>query len=138
MAGNNSIQILRGNNISGRSEELLPGQPVYDMATGYLRIGSGGSISNTTPIKASYANTAGTLSSTLSISSGGTGATNASQALKNLMMNSSRYSNPGDSEYLVFATSSTTRRYNYGYIKNDITNVRQIYESGGTLYITTD
>ena len=129
MAGANAIQILRGNNIGSSSQILLPGQPVYDMETGYLRIGDGGTIASTQPIRAYYANSAGSansatyansLTSTLSISDGGTAATNARMAMKNLIMNVATSTNPGDGEYLVFATSSTSYRYNYGYIKNDI------------------
>lgn len=64
MAGKNAIQILRGNNVETNSSTkgltLLDGQPLYDRATGYLYIGEGGTIANTTPIKASYANEAGT------------------------------------------------------------------------------
>lgn len=62
MAGNNSIQFLRGNNIANSDEVLIPGQPAYDMNTGYLYVGNSSSIANTSPIKASYANTAGGLS----------------------------------------------------------------------------
>ena len=61
MAGKNSIQFLRGNNISSCSATLLEGQPCYDMATGYLRVGDGSTIASTSPIKASYANDAGGL-----------------------------------------------------------------------------
>lgn len=58
MAGNNSIQFLRGNNISGSDEELLPGQPAYDLTTKYLYVGDGSKISETSPIKASFADDA--------------------------------------------------------------------------------
>lgn len=58
MAGKDSIQILRGNNIGSSSQTLLAGQPLYDLTTHYLRIGDGGAISATEPIKASYANSA--------------------------------------------------------------------------------
>lgn len=61
MAGNNSIQILRGENIKSTagSTVLLPGQPCYDMSTGYLYVGDNSSISSTDAVKASYANEAG-------------------------------------------------------------------------------
>lgn len=81
MAGNNSIQFLRGNNIGDSSEVLLPGQPMYDMATGYLRIGNGGTIASTSPIKAHYANSAGSASSASSASYA-TSAGSASSATK--------------------------------------------------------
>lgn len=67
MAGNNSIQILRGNNVktnsSINSQVLLDGQPLYDKATGYLYVGEGNTIANTAAVKAQYANSAGTASS---------------------------------------------------------------------------
>ena len=59
MAGSNSIQFLRGNNISGSGQTLLPGQPAYDISTGYLYVGKGSTIASTSPVKASYANSAG-------------------------------------------------------------------------------
>lgn len=67
MAGNNSIQILRGNNVKTNSSingsTLLDGQPLYDRATGYLFVGEGNTIANTTAVNAHYANSAGTASS---------------------------------------------------------------------------
>lgn len=67
MAGNNSIQILRGNNVKTnatiRSQTLLDGQPLYDRSTGYLFVGDGNTIANTTAVNAHYANSAGTASS---------------------------------------------------------------------------
>ena len=60
MAGNDSIQFLRGNNISGSGQTLLPGQPAYDLSKGYLYVGDGSAITSTSPIKASYANSANT------------------------------------------------------------------------------
>ena len=65
MAGNNSIQFLRGNNISGSDEELLPGQPAYDLTTKYLYVGDGSKISETSPIKASFADDAENVTSTI-------------------------------------------------------------------------
>lgn len=61
MADNNTIQILRGENIKSTagSTVLLPGQPCYDMSTGYLYVGDNSSISSTDAVKASYANEAG-------------------------------------------------------------------------------
>ena len=54
MAGNNSIQLLRGTNISGKTDVLLDGQPAYDKANGALYIGDGTSaISALQPITAS-------------------------------------------------------------------------------------
>lgn len=40
MANNQSIQILRGENIKSTAGAtvLLPGQPCYDMSTGYLYV----------------------------------------------------------------------------------------------------
>ena len=132
-AGKNSIHILRGANVKTNSSiatlTLSNGQPLYDTQTGYLYIGEGNTIANTAAVKASYADNANSanlatyatgLTSTLSINSGGTGGTNARTAMKNLMMNVDTSTNPGNSEYLVFATSTTAYRYNYGYIKNDI------------------
>ena len=58
MARSNSIQFLRGNNISGSGQTLLPGQPAYDLSTGYLYVGKGSTIASTSPVKASYANQA--------------------------------------------------------------------------------
>ena len=130
VAGKNSIHILRGANVKTNSSiatlTLSNGQPLYDTQTGYLYIGEGNTIANTAAVKASYANSAASatvadyLTSTLPISSGGTGGTNARTAMKNLMMNVDASTNPGSNEYLVFATSTTAYRYNYGYIKNDI------------------
>ena len=126
MAGNNSIQILRGNT-NASTEIALDGQPVYNPSSGYLYIGDNSTqIKNLEAVKASYANNANHatyadyLTYILPIADGGTGGANASTAMKNLMMNVATSSNPGNSEYLVFATSSTAYRYNYGYIKNDI------------------
>ena len=65
MAGNNSIQFVRGNNISGSDEELLPGQPAYDLTTKYLYVGDGSKISETSPIKASFADDAENVTSTI-------------------------------------------------------------------------
>lgn len=61
MANNKSIQILRGENIKSTAGTavLLPGQPCYDMNTGYLYVGDNSSISSTDAVKASYANEAG-------------------------------------------------------------------------------
>lgn len=130
IAGKNAIHILRGANVKTNSSiatlTLSEGQPLYDTQTGYLYIGEGNTIANTAAVKASYADNANLatyatgLTSTLSINSGGTGGTNARTAMKNLMMNVGASTNPGNSEYLVFATSTTAYRYNYGYIKNDI------------------
>ena len=75
MAGANAIQILRGNNIGSSSQILLPGQPVYDMETGYLRIGDGGTIASTQPIRAYYANSAGSASSASYATSSGSAST---------------------------------------------------------------
>ena len=51
MAGNNSIQILRGNNVKTnatiKNQTLLDGQPLYDRSTGYLFVGEGNTIANT-------------------------------------------------------------------------------------------
>ena len=67
MAGNNSIQILRGNNVKTnttiKNQTLLDGQPLYDRSTGYLFVGEGNTIANTTAVNAHYANSAGTASS---------------------------------------------------------------------------
>lgn len=43
MAGNNSIQFLRGtrNAIASSGETLQPGQPLYNVTDGYLTIGGG-------------------------------------------------------------------------------------------------
>lgn len=63
MAGNNIIQVLRGNNITTTAGNavLLPGQPAYDMTTGHLYIGdeSGANLANKLAINATYANEAG-------------------------------------------------------------------------------
>lgn len=58
MAGNNSIQILRGNtNVS--TEIALDGQPVYNPSSGYLYIGDNSTqIKDLEAVKASYANVA--------------------------------------------------------------------------------
>lgn len=65
MAGNNSIQILRGNNVksTAASEVLLDGQPLYDRTTGYLYVGENNTVANTQAVNAHYANTAGSASS---------------------------------------------------------------------------
>ena len=44
MAGNNSIQMLRGttSTISASSAELLPGQPLYNIETKEFFVGGGG------------------------------------------------------------------------------------------------
>lgn len=65
MAGNNSIQILRGNNVksTAASEVLLDGQPLYDRTTGYLYVGEGNTVANTQAVNAHYANSAGSASS---------------------------------------------------------------------------
>lgn len=65
MPGNNSIQILRGNNVRTntniRSQTLLEGQPLYDLTTGYLYVGDGeANIFGTHAVNAHYANSAGT------------------------------------------------------------------------------
>ena len=69
MAGNNSIQILRGNNVKTnttiKNQTLLDGQPLYDRSTGYLFVGEGNTIANTTAVNAHYANSAGTASSAI-------------------------------------------------------------------------
>ena len=130
IAGKNAIHILRGANVKTNSSiatlTLSEGQPLYDTQTGYLYVGEGNTIANTLAVNAHYANSAASatvadyLTSTLPISDGGTGGTNAKTAMKNLMMNVDASTNPGSNEYLVFATSTTAYRYNYGYIKNDI------------------
>ena len=65
MAGNNSIQILRGNNVKSTAadEVLLDGQPLYDRTTGYLYVGEGNTVANTQAVNAHYANSAGSASS---------------------------------------------------------------------------
>ena len=67
MPGNNSIRILRGNNVkssSASNEVLLSGQPLYDLSTGYLYVGDGeANIRTIQAINAQYANNAGTASS---------------------------------------------------------------------------
>ena len=69
MAGNNSIQILRGNNVKTnatiKNQTLLDVQPLYDRSTGYLFVGEGNTIANTTAVNAHYANSAGTASSAI-------------------------------------------------------------------------
>lgn len=86
MAGNNTIQILRGNNVKTNSSinrlTLLDGQPLYDRATGYLYIGEGGTIASTSAINAHYANSAGSASSA-------TSATTASKLTRNIYFNGS-------------------------------------------------
>ena len=59
------FQFLRGNNISDNSAELLPGQPAYDLTTKYLYVGDGSKISETSPIKASFADDAENVTSTI-------------------------------------------------------------------------
>ena len=61
MAGNNSIQILRGNNVKSTAADkiLLDGQPLYDRTTGYLYVGEGNTVANTQAVNAHYANSAG-------------------------------------------------------------------------------
>ena len=62
MAGNNSIQFLRGtqSQIKGSAQVALAGQPVYATDTNYLYIGDGSTqIKNLDAIKASYADKAG-------------------------------------------------------------------------------
>ena len=64
MAGNNSIQLLRGNNIGGSTEVLLAGQPCYDLSTNRLYVGNGTSqIKDLTPVNAYDAQTLGGFSS---------------------------------------------------------------------------
>lgn len=65
MAGNNSIQILRGDNVksTAANEILLDGQPLYDRTTGYLYVGEGNTVANTQAVNAHYANSAGSASS---------------------------------------------------------------------------
>lgn len=67
MPGNNSIRILRGNNVkssSASNEVLLAGQPLYDLSSGYLYVGDGeANIRTIQAINAQYANNAGTASS---------------------------------------------------------------------------
>lgn len=65
MAGNNSIQILRGNNVKSTAadEVLLDGQPLYDRTTGYLYVGENRTVASTQAVNAHYANTAGKASS---------------------------------------------------------------------------
>lgn len=88
MAGNNSIQILRGNNVKTNStisqQTLLDGQPLYDKATGYLYVGDGNTIANTDAVKAGYANSAGSASSAGYATSSGsaTTATTATRACR--------------------------------------------------------
>ena len=62
MAGNNSIQILRGtqSTIDASTQKALAGQPVYAKDTGYLYVGDGKTpIKDLEAIKASYADKAG-------------------------------------------------------------------------------
>ena len=61
MAGNNSIQILRGNNVKSTAADkiLLDGQPLYDRTTGYLYVGENNTVANTQAVNAHYANSAG-------------------------------------------------------------------------------
>ena len=61
MAGNNSIQILRGNNVKSTAADkiLLDGQPLYDRTTGYLYVGESNTVANTQAVNAHYANSAG-------------------------------------------------------------------------------
>lgn len=52
MAGNNSIQFLRGpsTKIVASDQVLSPGQPCFDLTTNELRVGHGDTIANTEPI----------------------------------------------------------------------------------------
>ena len=60
MAGNNSIQFLRGNNIGGSTEVLLAGQPCYDISTNRFYVGNGvNQIKDLTPVNAYDAQTLG-------------------------------------------------------------------------------
>ena len=81
MPGNNSIQILRGNNVkssSASNEVLLDGQPLYDISTGYLYVGDGeANIRTIQAINAQYANSAGSATS----------ATTASKLSRNIYFN---------------------------------------------------
>lgn len=81
MAGNNSIQILRGNNVQANSsisgQVLLDGQPLYDKQTGYLFVGDGETtIRSLDAVHASYANRAGSATSATSASYAGCFSTN--------------------------------------------------------------
>ena len=62
MAGNNSIQILRGNNVKTnttiKNQILLDGQPLYDRVSGLLFVGNGNTIANTGAVNAQWASIA--------------------------------------------------------------------------------
>ena len=88
MAGNNSIQILRGSNVKTNStisqQTLLDGQPLYDKATGYLYIGDGDTIANTNAVNA---NVATQVSNNLRLNIGGTTYTYNGRSAVNVNIN---------------------------------------------------
>ena len=67
MAGNNSIQILRGNNVKTnaaiKNQILLDGQPLYDRVSGLLFVGNGNTIANTGAVNAQWASIASSANS---------------------------------------------------------------------------
>lgn len=106
MAGNNSIQILRGNNVKSTapSEVLLDGQPLYDRTTGYLYVGEGNTVANTQAVNAHYANRAGSATSA-------TTAQQASKVTSNLYFNGNGLNarwNGSDDEVVYAPTSLGT------------------------------
>ena len=52
MAGNNSLQILRGSDtaIKATTEVLLPGQPLHNKTYNFLYVGTGGPVNTTEPV----------------------------------------------------------------------------------------
>lgn len=139
MAGNNTIQILRGNNVKTNSSinglTLLDGQPLYDKATGYLYIGEGGTIASTSAINAHYANsaysatqatTATKVSHNLKINAGGT--TYTFNGSKDIDITISSSATGGSVDYATTAGRATTagtadKLSNSLFINNGTSNV---------------
>lgn len=103
MAGNNSIQILRGNNVKSTAADkiLLDGQPLYDRTTGYLYVGENNTVANTQAVNAHYANSAGSATSA-------TTAQQANKVTSNLYFNGSGRNArwDGSDDEVVYAPTS--------------------------------
>lgn len=117
MAGNNSIQILRGNNVKSTAADkiLLDGQPLYDRTTGYLYVGENNTVANTQAVNAHYANSAGSATSA-------TTAQQASKVTSNLYFNGNGLNvrwNGSATEVVYAPTSLGTRGQVWGMINSN-------------------
>ena len=157
MAGNNSIQILRGSNVKTNSsinqQTLLAGQPLYDKATGYLYVGDGNTIANTDAVKAGYANSAGSATTAnrvdhnLRLTVGGTsyvfnGSDDTNVSISTSGGDADYATNANYANYAGYATSSgsaasANRLTHYLYFNGNGSNASWNGSANDTIYVPT-